>query len=164
MLRNMAKESLKRVAAKPKAPNKKKAIERAIARLRESRLKVTTGRTALLEYLVDHHGPFRIEYLHKSLGADTVTVYRNLASLEEIGLVARVDFGDGVARYEFRDPDDHHHHVVCRSCDKVEAVDLCPFEFLDKQLKKMGYAGVEHSANFFAICPKCQTTSAARVR
>jgi Fur family transcriptional regulator, ferric uptake regulator len=50
------------------------------------------------------------------------SVYRTLETLADLRLVKRVDAGDGIARYEPARPDgDHHHHLVCRDCGKVEA-------------------------------------------
>ena len=61
------------------------------------------------------------------------TVYRTLAALEGLGLVARVNASAGPARYDANL--DHHHHFVCTHCglirdvyhvalDSVEAPDL----------------------------------------
>lgn len=144
---------------KTKKEIKSPLFDKVILRLRASKLKVTPIRKAMLGFLCDQHGPFRIEEIHKKTGADLVTVYRNVASLEEAGLITKVDFRDNTVRYELRDPDAHHHHVVCKSCDQVDEVDLCAFEFMDKQLTKMGYTGVEHSLSFFAICPRCQKSA-----
>lgn len=48
------------------------------------------------------------------------SVYRALEELERLGLVARVEVGDGVARFEPVDPKgDHHHHFVCADCGKL---------------------------------------------
>lgn len=134
-------------------------FDKVISRLRSSRLKVTPARKALLGFLCDHHGPYRIEEIHKKTGTDLVTVYRNLASFEAAGLITKVDFRDNAVRYELQDPDAHHHHVVCKSCDKVDEVDMCTFELMDKKLTKMGYKEVEHSLSFFAICPSCQMSA-----
>jgi Fur family ferric uptake transcriptional regulator len=50
------------------------------------------------------------------------SVYRALELLRELRLVQRLDVGDGTARYEPAHPDgDHHHHLVCDRCGKVEA-------------------------------------------
>ncbi len=49
------------------------------------------------------------------------TVYRALEQLVELGLVARVELGDGIARFEPSHADgDHHHHLVCDDCGRVE--------------------------------------------
>lgn len=50
------------------------------------------------------------------------SVYRTLELLHGMGLVTRVDTGDGVARFEPTHPGgEHHHHLVCTSCGAVEA-------------------------------------------
>lgn len=52
------------------------------------------------------------------------SVYRALDLLGEIGLVQRVEVGDGTARYESMTPGgEHHHHVLCETCGR-----LTPFE------------------------------------
>lgn len=133
------------------------ALEKALSRLKKAHLKVTPIRKSLLNFLLKHHGPFPIEEIHKKTLGDRVTIYRTLDSLERAGLIHKVFFGDNIVRYEYHDPDFHHHHVICRSCDKVDEVDLCPLDFLEKQLQKMGYSQVEHSVSFFAVCPNCQS-------
>ncbi len=58
------------------------------------------------------------------------SVYRTLEQLDELGLVSRLDVGTGTARYEAALPSgDHHHHLVCDTCGKVE-----PFE--DPELER----------------------------
>src|SRR4051794_23909312 len=58
------------------------------------------------------------------------SVYRALETLADLRLVKRVDAGDGIARYEPATVDgDHHHHLVCRDCGKVEA-------FTDSRLER----------------------------
>jgi Fur family transcriptional regulator, ferric uptake regulator len=50
------------------------------------------------------------------------SVYRVLELLTDLGLLQRVDVGDQAARYEPALPGgDHHHHVVCDDCGRVEA-------------------------------------------
>lgn len=50
------------------------------------------------------------------------TVYRTLASLEEMGLVSRVDPVCGRARYDANC--ESHHHFVCKQCGLIEDVYL----------------------------------------
>lgn len=50
--------------------------------------------------------------------------------LEELGLVTRLEVGQGVARYEPAHPSgDHHHHLVCERCGAI-----APFE--DRALER----------------------------
>jgi Fur family ferric uptake transcriptional regulator len=49
------------------------------------------------------------------------SVYRVMDELEEIGLVQRVEIGQGMVRYEpVRHGPGHHHHLVCDSCGRLE--------------------------------------------
>jgi Fur family ferric uptake transcriptional regulator len=60
----------------------------------------------------------------KASGGKTglASVYRALDLLHGLGLVQRVDLGDGGLRYEPILPDGHHHHhAVCDRCGKVTA-------------------------------------------
>ncbi len=85
------------------------------------------------------------------------SVYRTLETLADLRLVKRVDAGDGIARYEAARPDgDHHHHLVCRDCGKVEA-------FADPRLERaihkvtgaLGYAIEEHEVVLTGACSDC---------
>ncbi|UEM06642.1 transcriptional repressor [Skermanella rosea] len=57
------------------------------------------------------------------------TVYRTVRLLEDAGVIERLDFGDGRARFE-EARDEHHHHlidvqsgeVVEFNCDELEAI------------------------------------------
>jgi len=55
-----------------------------------------------------------------------VTVWRNLVSLSEAGLLARTDVGDHTWRFEKTDPDEHgshtHPHFICVACKKVSCL------------------------------------------
>jgi Fur family ferric uptake transcriptional regulator len=63
-------------------------------------------------------------------GVGRASVYRALEALEGLKLVTRIEVGQGVARYEPALPSgDHHHHLVCDSCGRVE-----PFE--DRELER----------------------------
>lgn len=52
------------------------------------------------------------------------SVYRALDTLAGLELVQRVELGDGTARYEAVAPSgEHHHHLVCVECGRVEPFD-----------------------------------------
>jgi Fur family transcriptional regulator, ferric uptake regulator len=129
--------------------------------LKKTKLRITEPRKAMLKILIEEHGPFTMEELYGRLKkgvCDLVTVYRSLAALEEAGLVRRCEFGDGSSRYEFRDSDDdhHHHHIICRKCRKVETLDLCLVDSLERLIREKGYNNVSHTLEFFGVCAQCQ--------
>ena len=76
-----------------------------------------------------------IDYLIRSnISFDRSTIFRNLNFLEGERIVNRLNFGDGVSRYEFLKQDNHHHHIVCLNCKKV--IDFFD-EDLDRLVKKI---------------------------
>ena len=53
-------------------------------------------------------------------GVARASVYRILDELERLGLVTKLEVGQGIARYEpVRPGGDHHHHMVCARCGEV---------------------------------------------
>jgi Fur family ferric uptake transcriptional regulator len=85
------------------------------------------------------------------------SVYRTLDTLAELRLVKRIDAGDGIARYEPLLPDgDHHHHLVCRDCGKVEAFSDPRLEqAIDRAAGSSGYTVEEHEIVLTGACADC---------
>jgi Fur family transcriptional regulator, ferric uptake regulator len=137
-----------------------------IEKMRATGLKLTPTRSAILQCLIGSHELLSIEDLVKQikeqglLGEETcdyTTVYRCLLKFEEAGLLVSTNFGDGISRFELKG-DHHHHHVVCKTCKQVRAIDDCGFKALDTAIHKLGYSNVVHRLEFFGICPACQKT------
>jgi Fur family transcriptional regulator, ferric uptake regulator len=88
--------------------------------------------------------------------ANISTVYRTLELLKELGLVAEIEIGDGVARYHTREHSKHH-HLICNKCGRaieLPEADLQPLA--DSLLTKHKFkADVRHLA-IFGLCLKCQ--------
>ena len=97
--------------------------------------------------------------LHES-GSDVgiASVYRALELLHGMGLVQRVEFGEGGARFEPVVPGgEHHHHAVCDRCGRVT-----PFEDerIEKQLEQLA-GNLEHSMSGHDLvirgnCSRCR--------
>ena len=85
------------------------------------------------------------------------SVYRALETLADLRLVKRIEAGDGIARFEPARPDgDHHHHLVCRDCGKVEAFsDLRLERAIDKVAGGLGYSVEEHEVVLTGACADC---------
>lgn len=142
------------------------ALDSAKKRLQIAGHKLTQTRQNLLKSMMDFVGPFSAEDLYskgrrgsKSKTCDLVTVYRSLNTFAELGILSRVDFGDGVARYEILSPDgSHHHHIVCTVCRKIEPLTGCgngSIERQEKSLAEAGYSQLSHRLEFFGVCPDC---------
>jgi len=84
------------------------------------------------------------------------SVYRTLEQLTRDGFVQRVDVGAGIARFEpAHAGDEHHHHLVCADCGKVEAFADAGLErALHKVERDTGYA-VAHDVVLHGVCDDC---------
>lgn len=130
--------------------------------LKKAGLKVTTARLKILQILEqskEHH--LSAEDIYRTLldsGDDIglATVYRVLTQFEEAGLVTRHNFEGDQSVFEL-DHGEHHDHLVCVKCGRVE-------EFVDHVIEKRqqeiakqaGYSITDHSLNIYGICAKCQ--------
>ncbi len=150
---------------KPVTGRTKTDLEQALNALRQQGLRVTRARREILKVVIDDHGPFTIDEIHRRLAStrcDLVTVYRCLAALETAGLVRQCNFGDGIQRFEFAGGvhAHHHHHIVCTRCRSVETLDACVADELEEMVRQRGYTEVTHAMEFFGLCPSCRGQSA----
>ena len=85
------------------------------------------------------------------------SVYRALEVLADLRLVKRFEAGDGIARFEPAPADgDHHHHLVCRDCGKVEAFSDSRLErAIDRVAGGPGYSVDEHEVVLAGVCADC---------
>lgn len=89
---------------------------------------------------------------------DPSSIFRILVKLEEIGLVRRVGSPERSYYFMLVLPGEHHEHIICRDCGKIENLEIeCPVEKLEKKVKtKTGYGSIYHELDFFGVCPECQ--------
>jgi Fur family transcriptional regulator, ferric uptake regulator len=94
--------------------------------LRRTRQRYTLGRQQLVQQLVDAGRPVAIpELLELGSSQSQSSLYRNLATLEQCGVVRRLSSTDDVARYELAEElSEHHHHLLCSTCGRLEDVVL----------------------------------------
>lgn len=130
--------------------------------LKNAGLKVTLPRVKILQILEssrDHH--LSAEDVYKILldsGDDIglATVYRVLTQFEEAKLVTRHHFAEGHSVFEL-DHGEHHDHLVCVKCARVEEfVDTVIEERQKYVANQAGYSITDHSLNIYGICGDCQ--------
>ncbi len=135
-------------------------------RLQERQHKMTPQRQTVLQIFLDHPGEhLSAEDVHgllrdKRSEIGLATVYRSLELLSELGILQKIEFGDGCSRYEVNtlDPTQHHHHhLICTKCDKVIEFEEDLLEDLEKDIQaKTGFIVQDHQVKFFGICKECQ--------
>ena len=102
------------------------ALQKVRERLRAAGLRCTAARLWVMQQLVDASRPLSHAQVAAALsprGFDRATIYRNLIELTEAGLVARIELGDHVWRFELRrttgDHQKEHPHFLCVDCGEV---------------------------------------------
>lgn len=131
-------------------------------KLRAGGKKLTKPRMAILAVLEKSCLPITVAEIHERLKkgkapADLVTIYRNVAMLQELGLVNPVELHEGQMRYEVRHGREHHHHIQCRGCGQIVDLMLCPLKKLTELVERQTKFSVEgHTLEFFGWCPECR--------
>ena len=126
-------------------------MEAAIGKMRGGGYKATPQRTAVLRALAEEQHQSLEEIRTRCPEVGLVTVYRTLYLLGELGIVRRLDLGDGT-RYELAE--DHHHHLICESCGDISEFKECPIE-----LQRLPFRGEfevrSHSLEVYGRCAAC---------
>src|SRR5690625_5813380 len=74
-------------------------------------------------------------------------------------LVDKINFGDGVSRYDLRKEgmDHFHHHLVCMECGSVEEIIEDLLTDIEKKVEdEWKFEVKDHRLTFHGICEKCQ--------
>jgi len=137
-------------------------LEHILVQLKTDGHRFTQIRKAIIDLLIKSPEPFSSPdlqslLLQKKISVNKTTVYRELAFLKKQNIVRELQFRDSVKRYEIT-PENHHHHIVCVNCEKVEDVELK--KDLDETeriiSKSMNFKIINHSLEFFGLCAKCK--------
>lgn len=125
--------------------------------------RLTPVRLALLDILSQKHEPQTTHELgaalaKRGLHANKTTVYRQLETLEQYGIVQEINLADRAQRYELIAEEGHHHHLVCLTCGRIEDVAFATdIESQEKLIwKKNKFKVARHSLEFFGTCQSCQ--------
>jgi Fur family ferric uptake transcriptional regulator len=88
----------------------------------------------------------------------TASVYRALEALDRIGLVQRVELGEGGTRYEAIVPGgEHHHHVVCDSCGRISPFEDAGLErAIGRLAERIEHRVSGHDVLIHGECGRCE--------
>lgn len=127
-----------------------------IARCEARGLRMTDQRRILARVIGEAEDHPDVEELYARASAvdpriSLATVYRTVKLLEEAGILEKVEFGDGRARYEDAERD-HHDHLIDVSTGRV-------IEFIDPEIEalqekiaaRLGYQLIGHRLELLAV-------------
>ncbi|KKK73288.1 hypothetical protein LCGC14_2895340 [marine sediment metagenome] len=107
----------------------------------------------VLELATDHPD---VEELYARASAQDsaisiATVYRTVKLFEEAGILEKLEFGDGRARYEDAERDHHDHLIDMQSGEVIEFVDPEIEELQERIAAKLGYDLKGHRLELYGV-------------
>lgn len=116
-------------------------------------IRITPQRQIIIKVIEDSEDHPDVDQLYqRAVQIDNTisiaTVYRTVKLLEEAGVIERLEFGDGRARYE--ESGEHHEHLVdIETGEVIEFYDE-PLERMKEEIaNRMGYELVDHRLELF---------------
>jgi Fur family peroxide stress response transcriptional regulator len=132
----------------------------------ERNLPVTVQRRVVLDALLDRDDHPTVDQLFEDVnermpGVSRTTIYRSLETLVELGLARRTNHFEASARFDGNT--DHHHHLVCRCCDRVTDFDHPSLNHLaPPSLAGIAFKVLDYSIHLEGLCAECQKREGSR--
>lgn len=138
-------------------------VDGAVAALRARGHRLSAARRQLLVTLFAADEPRSAEDLATAMAdCDLASVYRNLETLEGLGIVRHVHLGHGPGRYSLATARDRE-YLVCAQCRSVLEVEAHALDAARHAVRDA--TGFEARFTHFPIagrCPRCAATAASQ--
>ena len=107
----------------------------------------------LLDSITDHPD---VEELHRrinevDMSISLATVYRTVKLFEESGILEKLEFGDGRARYEDADREHHDHLINIQNGEVIEFVNSDIEKLQEKIAKDLGFKLLGHKLELYGV-------------
>lgn len=127
-----------------------------IARCEARGLRMTDQRRILARVIGEAEDHPDVEELYARASAidpriSLATVYRTVKLLEEAGILEKVEFGDGRARYEDAERDHHDHLIDVSSGRVIEFIDPEIEALQEKIAARLGFRLIGHRLELLAV-------------
>lgn len=135
-------------------------IDSAVDALRARGLRVSAARRLVLEALYAAGAPISAEQIADGLAgrlprSDLASVYRNLETLEGVGLVRHRHVGHGPSLYSHAGLHERE-YLVCDSCNAVKVVDPAELDPVrDLIQERFGYEARFSHFPILGLCAEC---------
>ncbi|SDK53288.1 ferric iron uptake transcriptional regulator [Lacicoccus qingdaonensis] len=141
-----------------------KRIQHIKEALHDARYKLTPQREVTLRVLLENESDhlsaedvfMKVKDKYPEIGL--ATVYRTLELLNELKILDKINFGDGVSRYDLRKEgaEHFHHHLVCINCGSVEEIEEDLLGDVEKIVESdFQFKITDHRLTFHGICRTC---------
>ena len=130
--------------------------ENIIKRCEDKGLRMTGKRRIIAEALGESYDHPDVEELYnrankRDSDISIATVYRTVKLFEEAGILDKLEFGDGRARYEDAERDHHDHLIDLNSGKVIEFVDPEIEKLQERIAKRHGYILKGHRLELYGV-------------
>jgi Fur family ferric uptake transcriptional regulator len=130
--------------------------KKIIQRCAQNGLRMTEQRRIVAQVLEDSQDHPDVEELYaRALKLDPrisiATVYRSVKLFEESGILEKLEFGDGRARYEDAERDHHDHLIDMNSGEVIEFIDPDIEALQEKIAERLGYRLKGHRLELYGV-------------
>jgi Fur family transcriptional regulator, ferric uptake regulator len=139
-------------------------VDDAVAALRSRGLRVSAARRLVLEMLFAAREPLTAERIAAGVEggipqSDPASVYRNLETLEEVGLVRHFHLGHGPGQYTLASGADWE-FLSCESCGELQSVESTAMDGVRDTIREaFGFEAGFHHFPIVGLCSACAATS-----
>lgn len=141
-----------------------KRIQHIKEALHDAKYKLTPQREVTLKVLLENESDhlsaedvfMKVKEKYPEIGL--ATVYRTLELLNELKILDKINFGDGVSRYDLRKEgaEHFHHHLVCISCGSVEEIEEDLLGDVESIVESdFHFKVTDHRLTFHGVCKSC---------
>ena len=133
-----------------------KMTDTILQRCEQKGLRMTNQRKIIAQVLEDAADHPDVEELYKraskiDLTISIATVYRTVKLFEEAGILDKLEFGDGRARYEDAEREHHDHLIDINSGRVIEFMDTDIEKLQEKIAQKLGYKLMGHKLELYGV-------------
>ncbi len=142
----------------------KKRSAAMAAKLKDSGLKATPQRLAIMRVLAESKGHPSVDDIYRRLqrrfpGISPATVYRNIMLIKSLGEAVEISLAGSASRYDGRKPYPHP-HIVCVECGNILDPELASLGDMTREVTAAsGFEIKSFRLDFFGVCPACRKKS-----
>ena len=135
-------------------------LDYAMEKLSDNGFKLTNKRHKMLNILMQEDRYLSAKDVQEKMlehfrGISPDTIYRNLYTFVDLGLVEVTELeGERIFRFSCDLHDDHHHHhFICTDCGNTKELEDCPMSYFSGQLPNCEIKS--HRFEIFGLCENC---------
>lgn len=135
-------------------------LKEAIQTLKQTGVRITPQRHAILEYLIRYMSHPTADEIYKALeekfpNMSVATVYNNLRVFRDVGLVKELTYGDSSSRFDFVTSD--HYHAICEDCGRIVDFHYPGLDEVEHLASHVtGFKVSHHRMEIYGKCPECK--------